>query len=255
MASPVSGNQDVSDETLPLCGFIKPNVLPLWKLLYRDYDPLLFIKVLSGYLKPTDEVLEVGAGSGTIYPHSVRSKVKRLVGLDPDDRVISNQQLDEGLVGVCESMPFPNASFDIVFHRMVAEHFEDPLAATAEIARVLKPKGLLLMHTPNRFYYPMIAARLTPLWFHQRYMQAIATRKGKDVHEVYYRMNSANDIRTICKRSSLQIRELRFITSPPGYLRFSPLAFLAGALYEKTAERMFPKLRPGIILVAAKASA
>jgi ubiquinone/menaquinone biosynthesis C-methylase UbiE len=245
----------LSVEVSPLWGPIRPSVLPLWKFLYGRDDPLVFIEAMSRYLQPGHVVLEVGAGPGTIYPHSIRSKVTRLVGLDPDPRVIHNRQLDQGVVGECENVPFPDASFDVVFHRMVAEHFPDPLAATVEIARVLKPGGLFFMHTPNRLHYSMIAARVTPLWFHQIYMHRLGTRKdASDVHRAYYRMNTTRDIRRICREASLEVLHLRFINSPPGYLRFSALTFLAGALYQKTVEATVPWLRPGIILVAAKSA-
>lgn len=240
-------------EVSPLWGPIKPTVLPLWRFLYGRDDPLVFSETVSRYLQPGHVVLEVGAGSGTIYPHSIRSKVARLVGLDPDPRVVDNPQLDQGVVGVCEDLPFPDASFDVVFHRMVAEHLPTPVIATREIARVLKPGGLFFMHTPNRLHYSMIAAQVTPLWFHQIYMHRLGTRKdARDVHRAYYRMNSTRDIRRICQDASLEVLELQFINSPPGYLRFSALTFLAGALYQKTVEKAVSWLRPGIFLAAVK---
>lgn len=45
-------------------------------------------------------------------------------------------------------MSFPNNSFDVVFSRAVFEHVENPEAVLKEVARVLRPKGVLycLLH-------------------------------------------------------------------------------------------------------------
>jgi SAM-dependent methyltransferase len=236
-----------------LWGPIKPSVLPLWQRFYPNKSPLEFLQLLKKFLRPDHVVLEVGAGAGEIYPHGIRGTVKRLVGIDPDPRVEKNSQLDLGLVGHCEKMQFKDATFDVVFHRMLAEHLPDPEAATIEMARVLKPGGLLILHTPNKLHYSMIVSRFTPMWFHRGFMRLLRTRSNPDdVHFAYYRMNSSRDVRRICRKANLEVLELQFLTSPPGYLRFSPIAFLAGTLYVKSVEQYIPGLRPTIALIARK---
>jgi ubiquinone/menaquinone biosynthesis C-methylase UbiE len=243
------------EDEFQLWGPMKPSVLPLWKRFFPKESPLEFLRIMERFLKPEHEVLEVGAGVGHFFPHSIRGTVKRLVGIDPDPRTSENPQLDEAVIGTCEEMQFPDGCFDIVFHRMLAEHLPDPELATIEIARVLKPGGLLMIHTPNKRHYSMLVSRYTPMWFHRAFMQFLGTRKdSKDVHFAYYRMNSSKDIRRICRKAGLEILELRFILSPPGYLRFSPVTFLAGTLYTKVVEQLIPGLRQTIVLVARKPS-
>ena len=75
--------------------------------------------------------------------------------------------LDEAFVADAAALPFEDQSFDLVFHKMVAEHLDTPAAAIAETARILKPGGRLLFETPSRFYYAMLIANLTPTWFHR----------------------------------------------------------------------------------------
>jgi len=242
-----------SEDEFRLWGPIKPSVLPLWKRFYSHESPTKFLQILKFHLKPEHDVLEVGAGTGLFFPCRIRGTVRRFVGIDPDPRVLDNQQLDESIIGTCEKMSFPEKSFDVVFHRMLAEHLPDPTAATVEIARVLKSGGILIMHTPNKLHYSMIISRLTPMWFHRMFMRLLATRPNpKDVHFAYYRMNSTRDIRRICQQAGLEVLQLDFLTAPPGYLRFSRLAFLIGTLHAQIVERLVPRLRPFIVLIARK---
>jgi SAM-dependent methyltransferase len=44
---------------------------------------------------------------------------------------------------------FPGAVFDILIAKHVVEHLRDPDQAVAEMSRVLKPGGLLILATPN----------------------------------------------------------------------------------------------------------
>ncbi len=234
-------------------GPIKPSVRGLWKRFFAHDSPLAFQSILRAYVEPGSELLEVGAGPGYLYPYRLRGNVRRIVGIDPDPCVLENREIDEGVVGVCEHLPFPNDSFDIVFHRMVAEHLSEPVAATAEIARVLRRGGLLIMQTPNAWHYSMLASRCTPLWFHRKYMHFLATRKqSEDVHPTHYRMNTAAAIRRTVTCAGLEVEGVEFLTAPPGYLRFSVVAFCAGALYAKSVESLVPCLRPSIVAVARK---
>jgi SAM-dependent methyltransferase len=235
-------------------GPIKPTVEPLWKRFYAGVSPMEFVHIVRSHLTTRSIVLEVGAGAGDLYPHGIRGTVRRIVGLDPDPRVLRNPQVDEGIVGRCEQLPFPDASFDLVFHRMLAEHLEDPESATREIGRVLKPDGIFLMHTPNILHYSILVSRVTPLWFHRAIMKMIGTRKNpKDVHVAYYRMNARRDVERICNAAGLTVTEVQFLNAPPGYLRFSRPSFLIGVAFQKLVEQNFKRLRPTLIVKAIKA--
>jgi SAM-dependent methyltransferase len=53
------------------------------------------------------------------------------------------------LRGDAQRLPFPAASFDRVLCSEVLEHVPDPARAAAELARVLKPDGLLAVSVPT----------------------------------------------------------------------------------------------------------
>lgn len=57
------------------------------------------------------------------------------------------------LRGLADRLPFGDASFDVVSAFDVLEHLHDPEPALAEVARVLKPGGVLIGATPDPLYF------------------------------------------------------------------------------------------------------
>ena len=53
-------------------------------------------------------------------------------------------------------LPFPNESFEIITMLAVLEHLNYPLAMLQEIARVLKPNGILLLTVPSHLAKPVL---------------------------------------------------------------------------------------------------
>ncbi len=101
-------------------------------------------------------VLEVGCGTGQmlpLYPDGVE-----LYGLDPNADALPRARRRAPEVGLlcasAEQLPFPDARFDTVVSSLVFCSVSDPGRGLAEIRRVLKPQGRLLMlehvHAQNR---------------------------------------------------------------------------------------------------------
>ena len=55
------------------------------------------------------------------------------------------------VVGDARTMPFSDASIDVVLCTQVLEHIPEPIAVIGEIRRVLKPGGTLLLSVPSIF--------------------------------------------------------------------------------------------------------
>jgi len=51
------------------------------------------------------------------------------------------------------SLPFPDETFDLVFHQGLLEHFRNPGDMLTEHHRVLKPGGHILVDVPQRWHY------------------------------------------------------------------------------------------------------
>lgn len=174
-----------------------------------------------------------------------------IMGIDIDPKVHENPRCNETMVcDLSKRLPLPDASFDIVHCRWVIEHIENPMETFREFARILKPGGYVLVLTPNIFHYAMIAARITPYWFHLWWLRS---RDGEHF-PTYYRANSKHKLHHLCEEAGLQIKRLELIEGWPHYLiRYWPL-FLCGVLYERIVN-VTPALewmRHQIILEAQK---
>lgn len=226
----------------------------LWDAFYSGYDDDAFKNHVAEGVDESSVVLEIGAGSGRGLQQKfpLKDRVRRYVGIDLDPRVQSNPWLHEAHVCSAENLPFDDEVFDLVFHTMVAEHLENPSATLEECFRVLKPGGMLLFETPSVFYYPMIVARATPHSVHEFLVKHLGSgRVPSDVFPTYYRMNTANDIAKSCSSAGFT-SEIRYVDTPPGYLRFSAVTFLVGTLYQRSVGRMIPPLRARIWVRATR---
>jgi SAM-dependent methyltransferase len=67
-------------------------------------------------------------------------------------------------------LPFPDGRFDMVLSCGVLEHVQQPDASLAELRRVLRPGGRLLVYKlPNRLSYLELIARRAGLYYHGAY--------------------------------------------------------------------------------------
>ena len=209
--------------------------------LYPDPE-LPYRRALLDATGPGIRALEIGAGSGTGKQlHSpLRGKVEYLVGIDVEQAVGANPHLDLGVVANASHLPFPDQSFDLVFHRTVAEHFEQPTGPMRECARVLKPGGKLVFLTPNRWYYAMVIARLTPTWFHRFWIGNVLRRRADhEIFPTFYRANTRRKIAALLHDAGLCGR-ISMLRTRPGYLAFFLPVMLLGIAWEQVIERLIP---------------
>jgi len=103
----------------------------------------------------TARVLEVGCGVGR-YLEKLAGLSSVAVGLEYDlERAMeAARRLARPLVvnAANERLPFPAASFDAVVSNEVIEHVADDATSAAEMVRVLRPGGRIVLFCPNRWY-------------------------------------------------------------------------------------------------------
>ena len=108
-------------------------------------------------LQPGDQVLDVGCGTGTLALEVKRrvGSAGRVVGIDPGTEQIARARAKAARrdlpmafqIGVIEQLAFPDQTFDVVLSTLMMHHLPASLKAQglAEIARVLKPGGRLII--------------------------------------------------------------------------------------------------------------
>jgi SAM-dependent methyltransferase len=98
-------------------------------------------------------VLENGCGIG-LYAKRLAEDARFIVGLEFnfERAILARQQTPLITNGAGEALPFPDHSFDLILSHEVLEHVADDRLATAEMARVLRPGGRMVVFVPNRGY-------------------------------------------------------------------------------------------------------
>jgi len=198
----------------------------------RNWDDRLFRERILEALNPQSAVLDLGAGAGIVEQMNFRGAARRVCGIDLDPRVTSNPMLDEGKLGNAEAIPYPDATFDVVFADNVLEHLENPLKVFTEVHRVLSPGGVFLLKTPNVWHYMPTIARMTPHSFH-RLVNRMRGRADADTFPTRYRANSRRAVARLASASGLTVESLATHEGRPEYLRMTAPTYVVGALYEK----------------------
>ncbi len=118
----------------------------LWNILIEEF--------LQKYISDGDTVLDLGGGL-CLFINNVRCRKKYVVDLNPN----LNRYAGEGVIALQESADnvasVPDGTIDVVFVSNFFEHLKDMDAldgVLVEIARMLKPDGLLLVIQPNIKY-------------------------------------------------------------------------------------------------------
>lgn len=103
-------------------------------------------------------VLDIACGEG-YGSNSIAEKAKLVYGVDIDAVTVANaakKYKKDNLkfsVGDAIKIPFEDASIDVVVSFETIEHHDKHDEMMAEIKRVLKPEGLVIISTPDKHYY------------------------------------------------------------------------------------------------------
>jgi len=132
-------------------------------------------------------LLDLGCGKVPLFD-AYRHYVTDNICIDWENTVYKNDHLDFE-ADLTKELPFADGEFDTIILSDVLEHIAEPERLCGEIARVLSPKGKLLMNVP--FYYML----------------------HEEPHD-YYRYTEFA-LRRLMDRSGLQILQLRAMGGAP----------------------------------------
>jgi SAM-dependent methyltransferase len=180
---------ETTDETFQLvrckrCGLLYLNPRPALDDLGRyyrdDYAPfarrgisaraksLTFrreVAELWPMLAPPSRVIDIGCATGELL-HAVQARGNpNVLGIEPSSgaAAIARQRWRlEVLTGTLEAAELPAASIDVALLSHTAEHLPSPSTTFAELNRVLKPGGTVVLWVPNAASF---AAQLLGDWW------------------------------------------------------------------------------------------
>jgi ubiquinone/menaquinone biosynthesis C-methylase UbiE len=110
------------------------------------------LKLAAEQVPQPDAILDVGCGTGRLLGLAQsRFPEAKLFGVDAAIEMVRQAKTShpDGAIrfqqAAAEELPFPDASFDLVFSTMTFHHWSDQGRGIAEVARVLRPGGRWLL--------------------------------------------------------------------------------------------------------------
>lgn len=136
-----------------------------------------------------ESLLDVGCGTGVLL-EAISASVPdaKLAGVDPSPEMLelARNRLGEGVLlkqSHAESLPFADQAFDVVVSTNAFHYFRDPVGALKEMARVLRPNGLLAITDWCDDY---VACWLCDLWlrvFDRAHFRTYGRKQCRDLVE------------------------------------------------------------------------
>lgn len=148
-----------------------------WDEIRRDYydENLRDAIIQKADVKTGDTVLDIGCGTGflTVGLAEAVGREGRIVGIDVSEEMMSEARRNlskagasnvEFRVGDAENIPLADNSMAAVVGNMVLHHCPSPESAVEEMARVLKPKGRLVLADMEEHEEEWLKDEMADLW-------------------------------------------------------------------------------------------
>jgi SAM-dependent methyltransferase len=192
-----------------------------------------FEDAMDAAVRPGVRWLDVGCGHQVLpewraaAERDMVGRAGEVVGVDLDfPSIVRHGTIRLRALASLDHLPFADGVFDLVTANMVAEHLAAPEQEFAEVARVLRPGGVFLFHTPNLLAYTTRLARAAPEASKKFFARWIEGREEGDVFPTYYRVNTIPRIREVAAAAGLEPVSIRGVTSSAEFAVIPPLAAL-----------------------------
>lgn len=208
-------------------GPVKVALIGLWiREVNGPYDA-----EIARHVKPDSLLLDVGCSRGDPDLPSMR-KARYCVGADMDLLGLRANQVDDACVMAPMGMlPFPDNTFDVVVCKWVAEHLEHPARDFAEIRRVLRPGGAVVLLTPNAHSLFTVISRMMSHRVKQILKGRMFGGHEEDTFRTYYRANTRAQLDTLMAEAGLLPSHFAYL---PGMFTF----FIFSGMLARTVRRL-----------------
>jgi ubiquinone/menaquinone biosynthesis C-methylase UbiE len=223
--------------------------------LNRRYE-----RLLADEMSTEAPLLVVDAGAGKesrfVRGRSAASGAK-VVGVDVSaDELALNRDVDEKLVvDVAATLPFDDASVDVVTSNALLEHLPDVEGFIAHSARVLRPGGRWLHLFTSKFAPFAIVNQLLPHSVSERVLDLLLPHQRHDGtigFRAYYDSCYASALRKLLERHGFDVVAVHPSYSQSYYFNFLIPLFLVSAGYEAVVARLDATNLAAYLLVDAR---
>lgn len=180
------------------------------------------LALIRRYLPPeATRLIDCGCGAGTYVKLLRRELGIDAVGIEylPEKAVVAQADADTKpfvFRGDIQRTPFADGTFDAALLNEVLEHVPNDAAALAEIRRVLKPGGVLIVFSPNRWFpfethgvYLKGTERMLPP--HVPFVPYVPVVIGRRVFRYWARNYGQRELEALCERSGFRTVATDFI--------------------------------------------
>jgi ubiquinone/menaquinone biosynthesis C-methylase UbiE len=226
-----------------------------------QYSQQTYEEELFQIVQPGIDWLDLGCGRSLLPPwraereKQLTARARSLVGIDPDLAALDdNHSLTDRVAGDASRLPFRDGMFDLVTANMVVEHLADPVSQFREIARVLRPGGRFVFHTPNAHGYDTLAARMIPEFAKKGMLRLLEGRNPEDVYPTFYRANTPRQVESASSQAGLRVDNIKLFVSSAATSAVLPLAIVELFWIRLLMTEPLRGLRPNSIVVLSKAA-
>ena len=145
--------------------------------------------------------LDVGGGK-SVFPHNqelageLASRCRSLAAVDPSENVRSNPFAQKVVQSTLEEYRESNVC-TLATLRMVVEHVSRPVEFVTALARVVRPGGLVVLLTVDRWSPVTVVSNAVPFRFHHSIKNLFWGGEESDTFPAYYRMNTRESLRAV----------------------------------------------------------
>jgi ubiquinone/menaquinone biosynthesis C-methylase UbiE len=223
------------------------------------YSQRIYELRLSEVTRSDIEWLDLGCGHQVLPAWRAEqearlvSNCRSITGIDYDMSALQrHRSVRRRVRGDISSLPFRDSSFDLITANMVVEHLGDPETQFREIARALRPGGILIVHTPNANSYPVILSRATPEAVKGTLIRLLDSRKAEDVFPTHYRANTDRALEAVAARAGLRVVRMQMVATDAVSALIAPLAAIELAVIRLTLRKGLRRYRADIIATLQK---
>ncbi len=162
-------------------------IISRWDPSFK-YRWTVFNEMLAELQNPSHFGLDIGCGENSELAEDLNFRFK--TGTDLIFPKSSNSQPITFIQSDLYCLPFKNNSYDLVLLRFVVEHIKNPDVAFSEIARILRPGGLVLIMTTNICSPLIFLPKLLPYYLRKKLILKLFGVSENDIFPTYHRINS-----------------------------------------------------------------